>query len=279
MFQTLFSQRSRQFRIVISAIQNITHKRVVRVYSDFLMTIPLFLGCLFVSFGPLMAIFCTLIARNDQMVILTAGSSFFWLLSVMITSVIWYVIPPMHGVYAASIFTAVIIQEVFRYVFYRLYVKAEKILKPRTGEISVSSISNRLYVSFAVGVGIAIIYNCLMYQSLLWDTMGPATLFSASCPTVDLFIVNGLMALMFSIMNICQSIIAFDAYRQLKSRRGMAELAFVILTHFVASFSSLANTSGGSCIAGLILTLVLTMVTTAACIFLVKTQYLDSNLR
>jgi hypothetical protein len=69
----------------------------------------------------------------------------------------------------------------------------------------VSSISNRLYASFgkemigvwvdlfhtAVGVGVAIIYNCLMYQSLLWDTMGPATLFSASCPNVDLFIING----------------------------------------------------------------------------------------
>ena len=37
------------------------------------MTYPLFFGCLLVAFGPLFAVFCMLIAPNDQMVILTVG--------------------------------------------------------------------------------------------------------------------------------------------------------------------------------------------------------------
>ena len=89
----------------------------------------------------------------------------------------------------------------------------------------------------ATGVGIALMYNCLMYQSLLWYTTGPATAFSASCPTVDLYIVNALMALMFSLMNIAQSIVAFEGYRQYKTRRGQAQIAFVVISHLVASLT------------------------------------------
>lgn len=45
-----------------------------------------------------------------------------------------------------------------------------------------------------------------------------------------------LMALMFSLMNIGQSIVAFDGFRQYRSRRGIAELLFVFVSHLASSF-------------------------------------------
>ena len=49
-------------------------------------------------------------------------SSFFWLLAIMLTAIIWYIITPMHQVHVATVLLSVIIQEFFRFVFYMLYV-------------------------------------------------------------------------------------------------------------------------------------------------------------
>ncbi|KYQ92067.1 gamma-secretase subunit Aph-1 [Tieghemostelium lacteum] len=85
------------------------------------MTQVLFFGCLFVAFSPAIAFFFFVIARNSQLILLSIGGSFFWLLSILLASIWWYIIPPMRSSYWFIIPFSIAFQELFRYIFYRLY--------------------------------------------------------------------------------------------------------------------------------------------------------------
>ncbi|KAK5576476.1 hypothetical protein RB653_007620 [Dictyostelium firmibasis] len=85
------------------------------------MTQVLFYGCLFITFSPILAFFFMVIAKNSQLVILTIGGSFFWLVSILISAIWWYIIPPMREQWWFIISFSVLFQEIFRYIFYRLY--------------------------------------------------------------------------------------------------------------------------------------------------------------
>ncbi|KAM9986578.1 hypothetical protein ACTFIY_010994 [Dictyostelium cf. discoideum] len=85
------------------------------------MTQVLFYGCLFITFSPILAFFFMVIAKNSQLVILTIGGSFFWLVSILIAAIWWYIIPPMREHWWFIISFSVLFQEIFRYIFFRLY--------------------------------------------------------------------------------------------------------------------------------------------------------------
>lgn len=48
-------------------------------------------------------------------------SAFFWLISLMAASILWYIIPPLQTTYGFFVPIGVIIQEVFRYIYFRFY--------------------------------------------------------------------------------------------------------------------------------------------------------------
>ncbi|EGG21148.1 gamma-secretase subunit Aph-1 [Cavenderia fasciculata] len=85
------------------------------------MTQLLFYGCLFVGFSPILAFYAMVVCRNSQLIILSIGGSFFWLLSMLVASIWWYIIPPMRTSFWFIIPFSIAIQEAFRYLFYRLY--------------------------------------------------------------------------------------------------------------------------------------------------------------
>ena len=60
--------------------------------------------------------------------------AFFWLLSLLITSIVWIVTGagknnPLHDLPALALPVSVILQEVFRWLLYRLLRKADKVLE------------------------------------------------------------------------------------------------------------------------------------------------------
>jgi len=216
------------------------------------MTYVLFFGSLFVTFGPALALFLLVISRNNQLIILTIGGSFFWLLSVLVASIWWYIIPPLRQAYWFVIPFSVFFQELGRYIFYRLYAWAfyrqldsrhrEQITaNPRLQSLSVKP--NNVAASVAAGVGSGVTYALVMYISVLWESTGPGSAFSPACPGTSLFIISAILALGFVLLHIFQSIVAFEAFR-LKSLLGMV---VVWGSHIVASLLSLANLPGGSC--------------------------------
>jgi len=217
------------------------------------MTYLLFFGCLFVVFGPSLALFLLVVSRNNQLIIFMIGGSFFWLLSILVSSIWWYIVTPLRASYWFVIPFAVLFQEAGRLGCYRLYTWAFRTtpFRPDVQEQvennprlkSLTKRPNHVAASLAAGLGYGVTYALVMYTSVLWEATGPGTVFSPSCPTTNLFIISALLALLFSTMHIFLSLLLFDAFR-MKDRRA---IAIGWGAHLVISFLSTANLPGGQC--------------------------------
>ncbi len=105
------------------------------------MTLMQFIGCTCITFGPPFAIFCLIIAsdpiriiilisRSDSTLhsnyifinifIIFINSSFFWLLSLLLSSILWSSVVPLKDHLIFGVTFSVIFQESFRYLFYRI---------------------------------------------------------------------------------------------------------------------------------------------------------------
>ncbi|CAH8511422.1 unnamed protein product [Schistosoma turkestanicum] len=82
-------------------------------------------GCTLIGLGPCLVLFACTVANCPIKVILLTASGFFWLVSLFITSVIWFVVTPLRAYLAFGILTGVLIQEVLRFLFFLLIIKAE----------------------------------------------------------------------------------------------------------------------------------------------------------
>ena len=80
------------------------------------MTIIDFFGCACLAFGPPLAMFLFTIAVEPIRVIILIASAFFWLISLLLSSAIWYAIVPLRDELAFSIIYSVLFQEGFRYL-------------------------------------------------------------------------------------------------------------------------------------------------------------------
>jgi hypothetical protein len=83
------------------------------------------IGALLVAYGPSAAILLRFVARPGRslLLIMFVASAFFWLLSVLLASLLWLAIPPLKDVHAFTIPISVMIQEGFRYGLLKLYDK------------------------------------------------------------------------------------------------------------------------------------------------------------
>ncbi|CAI2161776.1 19391_t:CDS:2 [Funneliformis geosporum] len=89
------------------------------------MTLLTFFGCALTAYGPPLAIFFLTIAKDAQLVILMVSSAFFWLISILAASSIWFIAKPARTENAITILYSVLLQELFRWLFYKLISRAE----------------------------------------------------------------------------------------------------------------------------------------------------------
>jgi len=215
----------------------------------------MFFGCLFIALGPPAAIFSLIVAKSPRLIILTIGSSFFWLVSILLASIWWKIIAPLQTVYYWIVPWSVIFQELTRFAFYKLYLKAEKgfVVKRNQQTAHLTTHPDELKASLALGLGIGITHSLITYVTVMWEAAGPASAFSPACPSVNLFLTSALMSLCFILLNVFWTIISFDGLRQ----KSWSKMAGVVGSHFLASFLSLLNMKGGSCYTAIILEYVL----------------------
>lgn len=74
------------------------------------MTVAEFFGCVFLSFGLPSALFCFTICDSSIKVILLVFASFLWLLSLLISSSIWFILVPLRDFYFVGVILSVFIQ-------------------------------------------------------------------------------------------------------------------------------------------------------------------------
>jgi anterior pharynx defective protein 1 len=84
------------------------------------MTIMECAGCTLIAYGVPFSMFVFTIAHHPFRVIVSMTSAFFWLLSLLVSSLLWFAIVPLRDELAFAVPFAVIFQEIFRYLFYRL---------------------------------------------------------------------------------------------------------------------------------------------------------------
>lgn len=230
------------------------------------MTFLMFLGCSLVAFGPALALFIMFISKSSQLIILMIGSSFFWLVSILASSIVWYIFVPLRTYFAFIIPFAVLLQEGMRWLFFKLYAKAEKgfMDNSKTATAATRSLDNFL-ASLAIGLGFGLTHGVVMYGSVLAGSLGPGSLFTPACPQISLFLLSAVFALAFIAMHVLLSVISFDAFRASSWRPFLLKFSLICGSHLVISLLTLLNEKGGSCLAsaGLVY-VVLTLIGVAA---------------
>ena len=78
------------------------------------MTLMDFFGCAFLAFGPPLSMFAMTIAVEPIRIIILIASAFFWLSSLLVSSIVWYSIVPLRTYLSVGLVYSVIFQEVFR---------------------------------------------------------------------------------------------------------------------------------------------------------------------
>ncbi|CAH8565697.1 unnamed protein product [Schistosoma margrebowiei] len=82
-------------------------------------------GYTLIGVGPCLVLFLCTVANCPTKVILLTASGFFWLVSLLITSVMWFIVTPLRAYLAFGILIGVLIQEILRFLFFLLIIKAE----------------------------------------------------------------------------------------------------------------------------------------------------------
>lgn len=74
------------------------------------MTLPEFYGCTFLAFGPPLAMFMFTIAHDPIRIIILIAAAFVWLLSLLLSSLLWFAIVPLRDVTSFALIFSVLFQ-------------------------------------------------------------------------------------------------------------------------------------------------------------------------
>ncbi|KAK9762645.1 hypothetical protein K7432_011425 [Basidiobolus ranarum] len=218
-----------------------------------------FIGCMLTAYGPPSCIFILYVARNAQLVLLMMTSAFFWLISILFTSLIWYVAKPAQSNHAVTIFYSVLLQESFRVLFYILMRRAESGLNVVSK--NPKSPLNKHSYAFVTGLGFGWVSGLVSYITLLAEALGPGMLPCISCPSVSLYFVSAIITALFTLLHITWMMLTFEG---LVGSKSSYLFIWVIITHFGASYGTLLNSSNipNGCVYSILIALIFLIVNT-----------------
>ncbi|KAG0081895.1 gamma secretase complex protein [Linnemannia elongata] len=201
------------------------------------MTLTTFFGCAFTAYGPSLAIFFGSIAPNAQLVILMVSSAFFWLISVLLASAIWYMASDSRNTFPVTIIYTVLLQELFRYFLYLLINRAESGLNMVA--MHPKSKFNRSGYAFAAGLGFGLMFGIISYITQLVNSLGPGVIMCESCKTVSLYFISAITTSILILHHCAWMMISFTGF----TNRSWLRIAWVVITHYGASYLTILNSS------------------------------------
>jgi len=221
------------------------------------MTVPAFFGCLLTAYGPALALFFVTVAKDPVRIIILILSAFFWLLSLLTSSIWWFAVVPLREELAFGLVFSIIFQETFRFFIYLLLRKADAWLKKLTESEQTVMFDNRHILAYVVGLGFGLMSGAFSMANVLADSLGPGTLgFGGEHP--NFFMVSATYCSIMILLNTLWGVITFDAY----DRRSWFGVVYVWATHLLVSCLSLLNRRGlyGATVAPAFIVLILTAV-------------------
>lgn len=191
------------------------------------MTSPILaLGCSLIAFSPTTSLLILIIAKKAQLVIIVTSSAFAYLLSSLLASGIWFVLP---GFIRSSPFflipVGVASQFFLRVIYVRGYMKIENLICSLTRQSQSSDQTgnenalvrlelNDWSCGIASGVGFGGMHAIMLYGTLLSSEFGNlGTLYQPSCPLVPSLVLSAINAFLFSILDIIIMLLTFYGTR------------------------------------------------------------------
>ncbi|KAG7270085.1 hypothetical protein CRUP_020354 [Coryphaenoides rupestris] len=194
------------------------------------MTASVFFGCTFIAFGPAIALFVFTIARDPLRVIFLIAGAFFWLVSLLLSSLVWFIsvqisnkesATQQKGLLIFGVVLSVLLQELFRFGYYKLLKKAnEGLLALSQEETMPISIRQLAYVS---GLGFGFMSGAFSVVNILADSVGPGTV--------------AFMTMAIILLHMFWGVVFFDACEK---RRWWC-LVVVIASHLLVSCVTFQN--------------------------------------
>lgn len=83
------------------------------------------IACSIMAFGPISTIAYLLVSKRSHLAIIAVVGSFFWMLSNVLSAILWVAIPPLKNNWGWIIPSGVAVQELMRYLFYYVYQHSE----------------------------------------------------------------------------------------------------------------------------------------------------------
>lgn len=143
-----------------------------------------------IALVPLQALFFRVVFTKAQLMIVFISASFFWLLSLTATSIVWFVIPPLKDVPWFYVTLGVLVEEALRLVFFRLYARSESSFSVISTNAVVFPLTD-ITSSFSAGLGYGLTQAVLVYGSVVASSSGGGTYFTKECSEMSIFVLSG----------------------------------------------------------------------------------------
>uniref|UniRef100_A0A8C6MS00 Gamma-secretase subunit APH-1 n=1 Tax=Mus spicilegus TaxID=10103 RepID=A0A8C6MS00_MUSSI len=201
------------------------------------MGAAVFFGCTFVAFGPAFSLFLITVAGDPLRVIILVAGAFFWLVSLLLASVVWFILVHVtdrsdarlqYGLLIFGAAVSVLLQEVFRFAYYKLLKKADEGLASLSEDgRSPISIRQMAYVS---GLSFGIISGVFSVINILADALGPGVV-GIHGDSPYYFLTSAFLTAAIILLHTFWGVVFFDACE----RRRYWALGLVVGSHLLTS--------------------------------------------
>jgi len=193
----------------------------------------LFWGAAFVGFAPLICFFFQITFPKSQLIIVFVTAAFFYLLSCLGASCVWYILDPVLGLDSAwtALVPGILSQFFARCMFCSIYHRVEQMIEisiERTEQEGASGNSrtdlsaaklrlalNDVASGFAAGTGFGGMHALLMFGSLLAsETADMGVLYQPSCPYLPSLLVSSVNSFVFFFLDIFWMLLTFFGMRR-----------------------------------------------------------------
>ncbi|KAM6309297.1 gamma-secretase subunit APH-1A isoform 1-T1 [Podargus strigoides] len=207
------------------------------------MGAAVFFGCAGIAFGPALALVLLTVAAEPLRVIVLVAGAFFWLVSLLLASLIWFVSVQLSdrddselqfALLGFGAAVSVLLQEVFRFAYFKLLKKADEGLATLS-EDGRSPISLR-QMAYVSGLSFGIISGVFSVINILADSIGPGIV-GIHGDSPYYFITSAFLTMALVLLHTFWGVIFFDACE----RRRYWCLGLVVTSHLLTSGLTFLN--------------------------------------
>ena len=173
------------------------------------------------------------VAAEPIRIIILIASAFFWLISLLLSSVLWYAVVPLQNHLAFGLVFSVLFQEAFRYLLYWVLRKAERGLE----KVTTTHVADSRHVfAYVCGLGFGFMSGAFALVNVLADAVGPGTM-GLRQGTEYFFIISAATTLCFILLHTFWGVVFFAAL----DKKDWGQVIWVVVSHLFVSSMTLLN--------------------------------------